>query len=141
MKKILSILFLVIICSGCFWTQVKTLKCSLSTNIGEVTVNYYYVFTYKKDKIDNLSLKVELLGDNNASTKIYNKYVSEYERISNDNSSIIVNFDEKKKLIDLNFNITKDKDQVLNQLNLSFVKNTSYDDLKKGLGNTEYKCK
>lgn len=141
MKKILSILLLVIICSGCFWTRTKTLKCSLSTNIDEVSINYYYVFTYKKDKIDNLSLKVELLGDNNASTKIYNKYVSEYERISNDHSSVIVNFDEKKKLIDLNFYITKDNYQVLNELNLSFVKNTSFNDLKKDLGNTEYKCK
>lgn len=141
MKKGIFLLFLIVLCNGCFLTKTKTLNCDLSTNIGEVTIKSSYTFTYKKDKIDKLSLNMKMTGDKSVSDKIYQKYVNEYQNLNGGDNSLTVNFDDSERIINLTFDINPKNDNILKQLNLSFVKDASFEDLKKDLSKTEYSCR
>ena len=141
MKKKCFLLFIILMCSGCFFNKTQTLTCDLSTNVGDVTIESSYIFTYKKDKIDHLSLKMTIHGDNDQRNKIYQKYTDEYKKLLAGNSTLDVNFDDKDKMINLQFDVDKNSDKVLNHLNLLFIKDTSFEYLKKDLSNTEYRCR
>lgn len=75
MKKIIFLLGLVILCNGCFFAQTKKLKCTSISNIGETEISKIYKFTYKKDVIDKVSLKIEFAGNKDSCNKIYKKYI------------------------------------------------------------------
>ena len=80
-------------------------------------------------------------GDNDPRNKIYQKYTDEYKKLLADNSKLDVSFNDKDKIINLQFDVDKNSDKVLNHLNLLFIKDTSFADLKKDLSNTEYRCR
>ena len=135
MKKII-LLVLIFACSGCFFDSKETLNCSMTNNIGEVSVVNEYEFIYKKDEIDGVLINMSFDCKKDNGRKIYETYIERYSKIGN----LSINTNDNDCIITIKSDLKTQKSEILDNLNLSFLKDTNITELKAYLKNTEYQC-
>lgn len=140
MKKIF-IFLLIILCSGCFFNKEEIIECSSTNKVGEVKVTNNYKFIYRKEELKEIVLNISFDCKKDAGKKIYNKYIDIYKDLNNDVDNLEINYNNEDCVIELNAKVEKNKEKLLNSLNLGFLDNVSIYELRDTLKSTEYQCK
>jgi hypothetical protein len=134
MKKLVYLLLILTISTGCFFNQ-KKLNCSGNIDLGNTKINNEYNFTYKKDKINKIELVSTFDCKSEYGKKVYESYIDKYKSIKN------INIEINKEECLIEISTKKINEKVLNELNFGFLEDTSFDEAKKNLNDTQYICK
>lgn len=140
MRKVF-IFLLIVLCSGCFFNKGEIIECSSTNKVGEVKVTNNYKFIYRKEELKQIILNISFDCKKDGGKKVYNKYVEIYKELNNDSYNLDIDYNNEECVIELNGNIDKNKENLLNSLNLGFLDNASSEELRDTLKSTEYQCK